>query len=108
MIVDVHTHVPTHVSEVPAGEEIVNKQMRPDKAVRITTSHHDFFTAMEPVDRVISFGIAMPPDRPAVIGEKDARKANDAAAALVAQAPEKIIGFMTVWPEAPDALAVSK
>lgn len=105
MIVDVHTHVPTHVSEVPAGEEIVNKQMRPDRPVRITTTHHDFFKAMEPVDRVISFGIAMPPDRPAVIGEKDAKKANDATAALVAQAPEKVIGFMSVWPEAPDAIA---
>jgi predicted TIM-barrel fold metal-dependent hydrolase len=105
MIIDVHTHVPTHVSEVPAGEEIVNKQMRPDTPVRITTTHHDFFKAMEPVDRVISFGIAMPPDRPAVIGEKDAKKANDATAALVTQAPEKVIGFMSVWPEAPDAIA---
>ena len=104
MIVDVHTHVPTHVSEVPSGEEIVNRQMRPDKTVRITTTHRDFFKAMEPVDRVISFGIAMPPDRPAVIGEKDAKKVNDATATLMAQAPEKIIGFMSVWPEAPDAI----
>jgi len=104
MIVDVHTHVPTHVSEVPPEEEIVNKQMRPDRSIRITTNHHDFFKAIEPVDRVISFGIAMPPDRPAVIGEKDAKKANDATAALVAQAPEKVIGFMSVWPEAPDAI----
>jgi len=79
--------------------------MRPDRPVRITTTHHDFFKAMESVDRVISFGIAMPPDRPAVIGEKDAKKVNDATAALVAQAPEKIIGFMSVWPEAPDAIA---
>jgi hypothetical protein len=105
MIVDVHTHVPTHVSEVPPEEEIVNQQMRPDKPVRITTTHSDFFKAMKPVDRVISFGIAMPPNRPAVIGEKDARKVNDATAALVAQAPEKVIGFMSVWPDAPDAVA---
>jgi len=104
MIVDVHTHVPTHVSAVPPEEEIVNKQMRPDKTVRITTTHRDFFKAMEAVDRVISFGIAMPPDRPAVIGEKDAKKVNDATAALVARAPEKVIGFMSVWPDAPDAI----
>jgi predicted TIM-barrel fold metal-dependent hydrolase len=104
MIVDVHTHVPTHVSEVPPGEEIINTQMRPDKPVRVTTTHSDFFKAMKMVDRVISFGIAMPPDRPAVIGEKDAKKVNDATAALVAQAPEKVIGFMSVWPDAPDAL----
>jgi len=104
MIVDVHTHVPTHVSEVPAGEEIENTKMRADRPIRITTTHSDFFKAMAPVDRVISFGIAMPPDRPAVIGERDAKKANDATARLVAQAPEKVIGFMTVWPGAPDAL----
>jgi predicted TIM-barrel fold metal-dependent hydrolase len=104
MIVDVHTHVPTHTTEVPPEEEIVNQQMRPDKPVRITTTHSDFFKAMEPVDRVISFGIAMPPDRPAVIGEKDARKVNNATAALVAQVPGKVIGFMSVWPDAPDAL----
>jgi len=78
--------------------------MRPDKPVRLTTTHSDFFKAMEPVDRVISFGIAMPPDRPAVIGEKDAKKVNDATAALVAKAPEKVIGFMSVWPDAPDAV----
>jgi predicted TIM-barrel fold metal-dependent hydrolase len=104
MIVDVHTHVPTHVSEVPPSEEIVNKQMRPDKPVRLTTTHRDFFKAMQQVDRVISFGIAMPPDRPAVIGEKDAKKVNDATAALVAKAPEKVIGFMSVWPDAPDTV----
>jgi predicted TIM-barrel fold metal-dependent hydrolase len=104
MIVDVHTHVPTHVSEVPPGEEIVDTKMRADRPIRITTTHRDFFKAMEAVDRVVSFGIAMPPDRPAVIGERDADKANDATAALVAAAPEKVIGFMTVWPEAPDAL----
>ena len=104
MIVDVHTHVPTHVSEVPPAEEIVDTKMRADRPIRITTTHSDFFKAMEAVDRVVSFGIAMPPDRPAVIGERDADKANDATAALVAAAPEKVIGFMTVWPEAPDAL----
>ena len=104
MIVDVHTHVPTHVSEVPPAEEIVNTKVRADKPIRITTTHRDFFKTMEAVDKVISFGLAMPPDRPTVIGEKDARKANDATAALVAQAPEKVIGFMSVWPDAPDAL----
>jgi predicted TIM-barrel fold metal-dependent hydrolase len=105
MIVDVHTHVPTHVAKIPPGEEIINTKMRAGIPVKLTTTHGDFFKAMEAVDRVISFGIAMPPDRPAVIGERDADKANDATAALVAAAPEKVIGFMTVWPDAPDAIA---
>ncbi len=105
MIVDVHTHVPTHVAKIPPQEEIINTKMRAGIPVKLTTTHHDFFRAVEAVDRVISFGIAMPPDRPAVIGERDAKKANDATATLVAAAPpEKVIGFMTVWPDAPDAI----
>lgn len=104
MIVDVHTHVPSHMKAVPPEEEILETKMRPDRPLRITTSHDDFFKAMAPVDRVISFGIAMPPDRPAVIGEKEAKKVNDATAALVARAPDKVIGFMSVQPDQPDAL----
>ena len=60
---------------------------------------------MKPVDKVISFGIAMPADRPAIIGKyKDMKRVNDATAALVARAPEKVIGFMSVHPDEPAAL----
>ena len=104
MIIDVHSHVPSHIDTVPPEEEVQESKMRPDRAVRLTTTYGDFFKAMEPVDRVISFGIAMPADRPAVIGEKDMKKVNDATAALVARAPEKVIGFMSVHPNEPAAL----
>ena len=104
MIIDVHSHVPSHVDTVPPEEKVWESKMRPDRAVRLTTTYGDFFKAMEPVDRVISFGIAMPADRPAVIGEKDMKKVNDATAALVARAPEKVIGFMSVHPNEPAAL----
>ena len=104
MIIDVHSHVPSHVDDVPREERIWDSKMRPDRAVKLTTTYDDFFKAMEPVDRVISFGIAMPADRPAVIGEKDMKKVNDATAALVARAPDKVIGFMSVHPDEPDAL----
>ncbi len=104
MIVDVHTHVPSHTETVPAEEERLDTIMRPGKAIRMTTTHDDFLEAMKPVDRVISFGIAMPADRPAVIGKRDMKAVNDAAAALVARAPEKIIGFMSVHPDEPDVL----
>lgn len=99
-----HTHVPSHVAAVPPEEEVRENRMRPDREVRLTTAYADFFQAMEPVDKVISFGIAMPPGRPAVIGERDMKKVNDATAALVARAPEKVIGFMSVHPDEPDAL----
>jgi len=104
MIVDVHTHVPSHIDNVPSEEEMRESKMRPDRAVRLTTTYDDFFEAMKLVDRVISFGIAMPADRPAVIGKKDMKAVNDATAALVARAPEKVIGFMSVHPDEPDAL----
>jgi len=104
MITDVHSHVPSHVDAVPPEEETWESKMRPDRAVRLTTTYDDFFKAMEPVDRVISFGIAMPADRPAVIGEKDMKKVNDTTAALVARAPQKVIGFMSVHPDEPAAL----
>jgi len=104
MIIDVHSHVPSHIDTVPPEEEIRESKMRPDRAVRLTTTYDDFFEAMKLVDRVVSFGIAMPADRPAVIGEKDMKKVNDATAALVARAPEKVIGFMSVHPDEPAAL----
>ncbi len=105
MVVDVHTHVPSHIDTVPPEEEGQESKMRPDRAVRLTTTYGDFFEAMKLVDRVISFGIAMPADRPAVMGgEKDMKKVNDATAALVARAPKKVIGFMSVLPDEPDVL----
>jgi predicted TIM-barrel fold metal-dependent hydrolase len=104
MIVDVHTHTPTHVDAVPRNEEEWTEANRPDKAVKLTTSYEEYFKAMEPVDRVICFGIAMPPDRPAVLGKRDARSVNDAVAALVAASAGKVIGFMSVHPDDLDAL----
>jgi len=105
MIIDVHSHVPSHVDTVPPEEEMWENKMRPDRAVRLTTTYDDFFEAMKVVDRGISCGIAMPADRPAVIGnKKDMKTVNDATAALVARAPEKVIGFMSVHPDEPSAL----
>ena len=104
MIIDVHTHVPSHIDTVPPEEEMRESKMRPDRAVRLTTTYDDFFEAMKLVDRVISFGIAMPADRPAIIGKGDMKKVNDATAALVARAPEKVIGFMSVHPDEPGVL----
>ena len=104
MIVDVHTHVPTHVDAVPPDEERWNPVLRPDRSVKMTTSFDEYLKAMEPVDRAICFGIAMPPGREGLIGEKQERNVNAAAAALVARAPEKLIGFMSVHPDEPGVL----
>jgi len=105
MIIDVHSHVPSHIDTVPPEEEVRESKMRPDRAVRLTTTYDDFFEAMKLVDRVISFGVAMPADLPEVVGKyKDMKRVNDATAALVVRAPEKVIGFMSVHPDEPDAL----
>lgn len=105
MMIDVHSHVPSHIDTVPPEEEMWESKMRAGKALRLTTTYGDFFEAMKPVDRVISFGVAVPADRPAVIGKyKDMKTVNDATAALVARAPEKVVGFMSVHPDEPDVL----
>jgi len=45
MIIDVHSHVPSHVDDVPREERVWDSKMRPDRAVRLTTTYGDFFKA---------------------------------------------------------------
>lgn len=104
MIVDIHTHIPSHVDAVPAGEELWNDKMRPDKKVRLTNSYADYLRDMAVVDKAVAFDIAMPPGRAAFMEARDARRVNDATAALVRSGEGKVIGFMSVHPDAPDVL----
>ena len=59
MIVDVHTHTPTHRTAVPASERQPNALWRPDRVVEAAVSWDDYLTAMEPVDRACVFGIRL-------------------------------------------------
>lgn len=104
MIIDMHTHIPSHVDAVPAGEERWNDKMRPDKKVRLTNSYADYLRDMAVVDKAVAFDIAMPPGRAAFMEARDARRINDATAALVRSGGGKVIGFMSVHPDAPDVL----
>lgn len=106
MIVDVHTHTPSHIDHIPEDEMVINDKWRPDKAVPATRTWADYMKAMEPVDKAIVFGIARMP------GDEDrlstsipwADNVNDATATFVKHAPDKLIGFCSVHPDAPDAL----
>lgn len=97
MIVDAHTHTPTHVDAVPQEEERWATVNRPDRAVKMTTSYEEYFEAMRPVDRAICFGIAM-------LHEQLAADVNNAVAALAAASNGKVVGFMSVHADDPNAL----
>ena len=49
MIIDVHTHIPTHRNAVPTDEEKINHVMRPDGPVRLNNSFEDYIRDMGPV-----------------------------------------------------------
>ncbi len=108
MIVDVHTHTPTHKTVVPPGEEVVNSVWRPDRAVRATVTWREYMEAMAVVDRAIVFSIAYGPGHRAgdlASSGRDPRgNANDHTAELVRNYPDKLIGFVSVDPAEPDAL----
>lgn len=97
MIVDVHTHTPTHRGPVPECEVVVNALWRPDRAVRATNSWADYDEAMDGVDISVAFTIAR--DRERVV-----ETVNDDTAAFVRARPGRRIGFLSVHPEVPGAL----
>ena len=106
MIIDIHTHIPTHINAVPAGEERFNEVMRPDVTVRLNNSFDDYIGDMGPVDRAVAFGVAVNPH-----GSEDdmgvmraQAEVNDTASALASAHPDKVIGFMSVHPGAVDVM----
>ena len=106
LIIDVHTHIPTHVDAVPSSEEKYNDVMRPDVSVRLNNSFEDYIEDMKPVDRAIAFGVAINPsgseDDMGVMREQ--AEINDTAAALARSYPDKVIGFMSVHPASSDVM----
>ena len=55
MIVDVHTHLPTHMSEVPPDQIKTEQTMRSGETVRLTNSIDDYLKDMEVVDKTFLF-----------------------------------------------------
>ena len=108
MIVDVHTHTPTHRDSVPPDQVVVNTVWRPDRPVRATCTWADYLEAMAPVDRAVVFSIAYGPDQLASPSREPGRgpegNVNDRTAELVQSHPGQLIGFLSVDPLAPGAV----
>lgn len=104
MIVDVHTHTPTHRETVPDGERLVYETWRNDRPVVTTNSWADFDAAQRAADVSIVFNIAVR-DPLAMTGlPYDPDTCNDATAAFVTAAPDRRIGFMALDPRWPNVL----
>lgn len=98
MIVDVHTHTPTHVHDVPAEEVTSFSAWRADRDVVTTNSWVDFDRATDEADVAIVFNIAVD-DPVAATGLGYRREdTNTATAEYVAARADKRIGFMSVDP----------
>jgi predicted TIM-barrel fold metal-dependent hydrolase len=106
MIVDVHSHTPTHRDAVPERERVLNRAWRPDRAVVATTSWSDFDRDARDggVDVSIVFNIAVRAPEASTGLPADAGAINTSTAAFVAGAPQRRIGFLSVHPDEPGAL----
>jgi predicted TIM-barrel fold metal-dependent hydrolase len=104
VIVDVHSHTPTHRDPVPEADLLVNAKWRPDRAVTSTTSWSDYQEAYRDVDVSIVFNIAVEdPLRDTGI-PTDPTRINESTAEFVAAAPDRRIGFLSIDPTARNAL----
>jgi predicted TIM-barrel fold metal-dependent hydrolase len=92
VIVDIHSHVPTHRDRVPPNELVENAAWRPDRVVTATTTWADYDDAFAGIDVSVAFTIAR--DRTRLD-----RELNDKVAAFVAAAPDRRIGFLSVHPD---------
>ena len=108
MIVDVHTHLPTHRDSVPDSDRSSENMMRSGDDVSMTNTIADYLRAMEPVDKTFAFGIAPRPEdsaREMIQGKGDlavdGKNHNDVAAELHKAAPDKVIPFMSLHPRDP-------
>ena len=105
MIIDVHTHTPTHRDAVPADEVVWNTAWRPDRPVAANVSWADYAGMLDEahVDVAITCLIASEPGSTGLDIREQAR-VNDQTAAFVASDPGRLIGFSSVHPDAPNAL----
>ena len=106
MIVDVHTHTPTHRDAVPDRDRVENAAFRPDRVVATTTTWGDFAHAADEagVDVSIVFNIAVRSPIDLTGLPSDPARINDSTAEFAAAQPTRRIGFMSIHPEDPGAL----
>jgi predicted TIM-barrel fold metal-dependent hydrolase len=104
LIVDVHTHTPSHRDDVPVDEMVWNRAWRPDRAVAATTTWADYAAAF---DQVVDVSIAclIAAGRDATGLAIDPARINDLTAQFVASAPHRRLGFASVHPDEPGPIA---
>ena len=109
MIVDVHTHLPTHEHNVPKKDIKKDNIYQSGKEIKLTNTIDEYIKALEPVDKAFVFGIAPRPSDPgnSLVGPKNAmeingKNHNDIAYDLYKRFPEKIIPFMSLHPFDPN------
>lgn len=102
MIVDVHTHTPTHRGPVPPGERKVFTSWRTDRPVVTTNSWADYDNATSAADASIVFNIAVPDPLGSTGLPYPPERTNDATTEFVAADPARRIGFMSVNPMTTD------
>jgi len=102
MIVDVHTHTPTHQHAVPAEEIRSYSGWRTDRPVVTSNSWEAFDAAAEAADVAIVFNIAVDDPAGATGLDYPSSRTNTATAEYVAARPDSRIGFMSVDPRAAD------
>jgi uncharacterized protein len=102
MIVDVHTHTPTHETVVPQDERRSFDSWRTDRTVVTTNSWTDHTEATAAADVSIVFNIAVDDPMAAVGIPHRPEDTNTATAKFVAGDPARRIGFMSVNPTWPD------
>ena len=105
MIVDVHTHIPTHRDEVPTDEDKSDPLI--GHGARLAGSLSEYVGAMSTVDSAIVFGLApRPGEEPPVVdwraGWPGGLNQNDIAARVAAEDPDRLIPFMSLHPEQED------
>jgi len=101
MIVDVHTHTPTHVGDVPESEMHTYSGWHSGEPVSTTNSHADYQRGMVAADISIVFNIHVPDTKRLVGTPGDPLRINENTADFV-KASSNRIGFMSVDPNRHD------
>lgn len=103
MIVDVHTHTPTHRESVPPSEQRSFSNWR-EREVRTTNTWDEYDQAQAAADVVIAFNIAVDDPEAATGLPYPPERTNDATIEFVEAAPHRRIGFLSVHPGDPEAI----
>jgi predicted TIM-barrel fold metal-dependent hydrolase len=105
VIVDVHTHTPSHRDTIPDAEQRIDTAWRPDRPVKAATTWADFDAAQREagVDIAIVFNIATRHVGGAGVAV-DLARVNDSTADFVRDDPARRIGYCSVDPEHPGVM----